>query len=316
MNQQMDAERRPALPALIFRALFEKRRPRGYMRLGTWMARACPSMQRIKVPYKGTWVFLDLRKVDHQTTFFDGPDLYEAEEQKLLDQVVPTGGTAIDVGANLGLYTISLARIVGPDGLIISFEPDVDSLLMNTAGLPQVIVRPFAVSDTNGRVIFRRHRSSALSRVVSEVEATQRDLVVSSVTLDSELSRLGLDKVDFLKLDTEGTEAKALTGARRLLGGSMPPVVLFEWIPGFRNRWEQSALSVLRDNVGQGWRLFRVGWNRPIAEIHGFEEPDEEANIIAFPPSRASALCRFLECSMLDSVSPEAKPLLQGVANL
>jgi FkbM family methyltransferase len=312
----MEANGRPTLPARVFRALFEKRRPRGYMRLGTWMARACPSMQRIKVPYKGTWVSLDLRKIDHQTTFFDGAELYEAEEQTLLEQLVPTGGTAIDVGANLGLYTITLARLVGPEGLVISFEPEADSLLMNTAALPQVIVRPFAVSDTSGPVVFRRHRSTALSRVVSKAEATGRDSLISSVTLDSELSRLGLNRVDFLKIDTEGREANVLAGARRLLSGAVPPVVLFEWIPGFRDRWEQSALSVLRENGGQGWRLFRVGWNLPIAEVHGFEEPEEEANIIAFPPSRASALCRFLECSRRDSFSPEAKPLLQGVANL
>lgn len=312
----MEADGRPALPERIFRALFEKRRPRGYMRLGTWMSRACPSMQRVRVPYRGTWISLDLRKIDHQTTFLDGADLFEAEEQKLLEQLVPSGGTAIDVGANVGLYTITLARLVGPAGLVISFEPDVESLLKNTAELPQVIVRPCAVSDANGQVIFRRHRSTTLSRIVSKTEATKRDSLIDSVTVDSELSRLGLENADFLKIDTEGREANVLAGARGLLSGALPPVVLFEWIPGFRNRWEQSALAVLRDNVGRGWRLFRVGWNRPIAEIHGFAEPEEEANIIAIPPGRATALRRFLECSGLDSFSAETTPLLKGVVNL
>jgi FkbM family methyltransferase len=306
MKHQIEAEG-PALPARIFRALFEKSRPRGYMRLGTWMARVCPSMQRIKVPYKGTLISLDLRKIDHQTTFFDGADLYEAEEQRLLDHLVPTGGIAIDVGAGLGLYTITLARLVGPEGVVISFEPEADSLLVNTAGLPQVMIRPCAVSDTNGQVTFRRHRSTTLSRIVSKAEATGRDRLIDSVTLDAELMCLGLDRVDFLKIDTEGTEASVLNGARRLLSGNMPPVVLFEWIPGFRDRSEQSALAILNQNVAQGWRLFRVGWNRPISEIEGFQEPGECANIIAFPPGRVTALRRFLECSGFNSSFSETR---------
>jgi len=269
------------------------------MRLGSWMAHLFPSMQRISVPYNGGWISLDLRKIDHQTTFLDGASLYEAEEQRLLEHLVPVGGTAIDVGANVGLYTITLARLVGPTGRVISYEPEVDSLLRNTAGLPQVLVRPFAVSNSEGPVIFRSHRSSSLSRVVSHVEATSRDSVTGSVTLDAERSRLGLRTVDFLKIDTEGAEPNALAGAQQLLSESSAPVILFEWIPNFRSRWNKSALSVLKENAGEGWRLFRVGWNRPAAEINSFEEPPEEANIFAFPPSRSSALQRFLKYSGL-----------------
>jgi FkbM family methyltransferase len=261
------------------------------------MAHAFPSMQRVSVPYGGTSICLDLRRVDHQAMFLDGVIFYESEEQKLVEQLVPSGGTAIDVGANVGLYTITLARLVGPKGRVISYEPEADNLIANTARLVQVTVRCAVVSEVEGLVSFRHHRSSSLSRVISKSEAIGRDLQVASVTLDAEVSRLGLGGIDFLKIDTEGSEGDVFAGARRLLSEASAPVILFEWIPGFRNRWNRSALAVLKETAGPDWRLFRVGWNRPMMEIYGFEEPTVEANIFAFPPARSLALRQFLECA-------------------
>jgi len=67
------------------------------MRLGTWMARACPSMQKLEVPLsEGISISLDLRKIDHQPIFLDGIVTAEEQERDLLTLLVPEGGTAID----------------------------------------------------------------------------------------------------------------------------------------------------------------------------------------------------------------------------
>ena len=286
---------RPGLPARLFRALFRSRRPRGYMRLGTWMARAFTSMQTVRVPLDDELlVSLDLRKIDHQPVFLDGRVVGEEEERRLLKRLVPQAGTAIDVGANFGIHALTLARIVGPNGLVIAYEPAPDSLLLNVSALPQIIVRPFVVSDVEAEVGFRQERSTTLSRMVFEGEHTSCDVRVRSVRLDAEIARLRLPEVDFLKIDVEGLEDRVLRGAQRLLASSSPPVLCMEWIPGFRGRWKQSPLAVLREIVEPGWRLFRVGFGLPTVEILEFEEPTEEANIIAFPPCRSRALSEIL----------------------
>lgn len=291
-----DPETKPTpLSARLFRALFRKSRPRGYMRVGTWMARACSSMQNVEVPLgNGSSLFLDLRKIDHQPIFLDGRITFEAEERNSLSYFVRSGGIAVDVGANLGIYTVTLASLVGPRGLVLAYEPRPEDVRANTSKLPQVIVRPFAVSDEEGELPFREERSTALSRTVSTNEAVMSNLRVASVTLDAEVSRLRINSVDFLKIDIEGAEDRALLGASRLLSGSSPPIVMFEWIPAFQARWTYGAFGVLRNIIGDDWRMFRVGWGRPTTEIIEFKEPLENANILAFPPGRGEALSLFL----------------------
>ena len=298
-SEQRESATSVSLPAAAFRALFEKRRLRGYMRLGSWAARLFPSMQRTILQYQGTSISLDLRRIDHQTTFLDGAGVFESDERRLLEEVVPAGGTAIDVGANVGLFTISLAKLVGPTGLVISYEPDSKNLLTNTAAFSQVLVRPVAVSDKEEQVTFRLHRSSSLSRIVPQSARSMKDLSIAAVTLDAEMFRHNLPRIDFLKIDVEGGEANVLAGAPQLLSDQQAPVIMFEWIPGFRERWLKSALAIMKDSVGDGWRLFRVGWNQPVAEIQDFAEPETEANIFAFPPNRSVALQKFLEAAGL-----------------
>jgi FkbM family methyltransferase len=298
-SEQRESAGSVPIPAAVFRALFEKRRPRGYMRLGSWAARLFPSMQQTRLQYQGTSISLDLRRIDHQTTFLDGAGTFESDERRLLEEIVPAGGTAIDVGANIGLFTLSLAKLVGPTGLVISYEPDSQNLLTNTAAFSQVQVRPVAVSDKEEQVTFRLHRSSSLSRIVPKSARSMKDLSIDAVTLDAEKFRHSLTRIDFLKIDVEGAEANVLAGAPQLLSDEHAPVIMFEWIPGFRGRWQKSALAVLKDSVGDGWRLFRVGWNQPVAEIKNFAEPETEANIFAFPPNRSLALQRFLDAAGL-----------------
>ena len=159
------------LAARVFRSLFHNMRPRGYMRLGTWMARMNPSMRRVKVRLDDeSFLSLDLRKIDHQPIFLDGSVSFEAEERRMLRSLIPSGGAAIDVGANQGVYALTLARLVGETGLVIAYEPDPSDLLINAANWPQIVVRPFAVANAEGRAAFRRERSSALSHIVPERE--------------------------------------------------------------------------------------------------------------------------------------------------
>jgi FkbM family methyltransferase len=283
------------LPGRIFRALFHKTRPRGYMRIGQWMARVFPSMQDERVPFdEELFVSLDLRKIDHQPIFLDGQVKGDQEERTLLARIIPLGGTVIDVGANLGIYTLTLARLVGPQGLVISYEPEADALLKNTRALSQVVVRPFIVADRETQLRFKRERSTALSRIANDREESASDISLSSVTLDADCARLGLSDVAFIKIDVEGAEERVLNGARNLLTSSSPPILFFEWIPGFRARWQEGAFALLKRIVGGDWRFFRVGFDQPAKEIIGLNEPAEDANVIGFPPTRELELIRFL----------------------
>ncbi len=137
------------------------------------------------------------------------------------------GDVVVDGGAYHGTFTVLAARMVGPEGKVIAFEPDGRNRErlrenINLNGLDNVIVVPKGLWSSDRRMAFCEYGEdfSALSyddlqcNVNREHEANGE---VDVVALDSELGRLGIDRLDFLKMDIEGSEIEAVKGARNIL---------------------------------------------------------------------------------------------------
>ncbi len=263
------------------------------------MATAFPSMRRVAVVHGRDVLWLDLWHIDHQPIFLDGGVSSEPLEREAVPRLVDPGRVAIDVGANVGVFATLLADLFGPTGLVLAYEPAATPLLVNATSRPQLLVRPFAVADRGGTVAFRHHRSTTLSRIVPDAERRPGDANLSTVTIDGELQRLGLSRIDFVKIDVEGHEDAVLRGAAGFLAREPRPVLMFEWIPDFRGRSTEGPVGALARLGGTGWRLFRAGWDRPPAPLPGLEEPDSPATIFAFPPERPDRLTAFLEVASL-----------------
>lgn len=153
-------------------------------------------------------------------------------ERRALMQRVPKGGTFIDVGANVGLYTCSLARHVGPEGQCFAFEPfpgNYSALQRNIKlnRLTNVHVQQIALSSEVGWVTLygppgpSSETSGAIGSKLSEqyVEVAK----VPCQALDS------LDvgsRVDALKIDVEGNELSVLHGAKQLLARHRPALLI------------------------------------------------------------------------------------------
>jgi FkbM family methyltransferase len=124
---------------------------------------------------------------------------------------VESGDVVADVGANVGLYAVALARRVGPTGRVIAYEPDAanaELLCRNIElnGVGRVVeVCELAVGSAPGELPFLSDRQQ--SRVDPAGESRVR-----VVALDDELERIAL-----LKIDVEGLECDVLDGARSLL---------------------------------------------------------------------------------------------------
>lgn len=150
---------------------------------------------------------------------------YEPEETALIANALDRADVFVDVGANIGYYTVMAAK----RGLhVISFEPSTTTsrylyanLLAN--GLDQVEVLPLAASDKVAlAVIYGTGGTASLvagwSRA-SEVYAT----VIPTTTLDHVLAGRFLDRRLFVKIDIEGAELDCLHGARETLARTMAP---------------------------------------------------------------------------------------------
>jgi FkbM family methyltransferase len=156
-------------------------------------------------------------------------DWFEDEIRFVRKLLVP-GQHALDIGANYGVYTLSMAALVGPAGSIHAFEPDPATAALLRAsleenGFAQVKVIERAVADKIGRGHFRIEGNSELNRLVDADESTGTDTGVEITTLDHCRKEFGWDAIDFIKIDAEGQEPQVVRGAARLLGESSPLVM-------------------------------------------------------------------------------------------
>lgn len=152
---------------------------------------------------------------------------YEVMLSLLYHRFVKPGDAVIDGGANAGLHSAPLAALVGPTGIVHSFEPNpivAENLKQRLKG-KSAIVHQKALSNFPGSVSFLVNREkSALSHISYLHDKGDEGIIVEAVCLDDIIS----DRpISFIKLDLEGADFLALQGAERILLEDRP-IVVFE----------------------------------------------------------------------------------------
>jgi FkbM family methyltransferase len=190
--------------------------------------RILPSNERLwtqvrEGPLKGIWFELNPRTGQG---FFRG-DAENAGQQLLANRLRP-GMVFYDLGANIGLYSLLAARIVGDTGYVYSFEPDAEvaaRLRRNVVqnGFTNVIIVEAGVWSTSGDFGFVVAGPSSPDRATGTFVPKVRDSVgmkVRCIALDDFISTAPPPQV--IKCDVEHAEVKVLHGARKLIETSRP----------------------------------------------------------------------------------------------
>lgn len=141
----------------------------------------------------------------------------EPEVAHLMFRVLREGDLAVDAGANVGFFTVLMARLVGRDGRVVAFEPaavNLEKLRRNLAlnGVTNVEVRPTALWDSDGEMPFWYGHDTGACSLAQYHEAA------GSVLVRTEMLDACLDATPrLIKLDVEGAEERALRGGERWL---------------------------------------------------------------------------------------------------
>jgi FkbM family methyltransferase len=159
----------------------------------------------------------------------------DAEEPDLavVRRLVEPGSVAVDVGANIGIYTKVLSDLVGPTGRVISIEPVPETFAIlsqniRSLGLQNVISVNAAVSDADGEVTMEvpdyptggvNFYQASVVTSSSPLQGARR-IQVPAARLDTLLR--GQGNVDFVKCDVEGYELACLTGSTTILNSRIP----------------------------------------------------------------------------------------------
>lgn len=162
------------------------------------------------------------------------PRSYEPEKARFLRKHSRPGTLAVDVGAHIGLFSVEMARRVGPGGQVVSFEPNsqtraVLEQVLDLNGLAdRVAVREEAVAAHAASAAFygaAGSNSSSLFPSDDTPDGAHQRGAVSIVALDQVLSGSELP-LSCLKIDAEGAETAVLQGARELLQAHRPAVAI------------------------------------------------------------------------------------------
>ncbi len=209
--------------------------------------------------------------------------------------------TVIDVGANGGAHTMTMAETVGPDGRVVAFEPDQrifqSHLLPLQQRYPWISLHQVALSDHSGSARFYLDECTALSSLDARNHQPihtvgETDVAVS--TLDEIEALQTTRHLPFMKIDVEGAELRVLKGAKRTIAKYRPLIVLeLDWfhvfnanharyVAGEHERDAQSFFQWLRQ-LGNGYLALDFfggpicsysphDWNIFLVP-EGFEEP-------------------------------------------
>lgn len=180
-------------------------------------------------------------------------------ELGMLRRLLAAGGDFVDVGAHVGLYGVSAARLLGGRGRVLLFEPNPVSrrqLTQNLAlnGCDNAVVSAAAVSDKPGPAVLHRPRrgDASWSSLTEGLFAEEESIEVDTTTLDAEVERHGF-RPSLVKIDVEGHEPSVLAGASALL--TVKPALLVEL-------WPTHAAEIVFSLRSLGYEARRVGRRR------------------------------------------------------
>jgi FkbM family methyltransferase len=206
-------------------------------------------------------------------------------DERAIRGMLTPGCFCIDIGAHIGYYSLLLSKWVGQTGRVFSYEPVpytysfLERNLQHNA-TSNVKAEQAAAGSRNGvvRMAFPNGGRLGWSTV-----SDSGDVDVRCTTIDSEVSRLALDRVDFVKIDTEGYEPQVLAGAERTIQ-QMRPKIMFEVNRNALERHDVSPARVRDFFLSHNYELFTAE-RRGLSLITDLSQGPSYFNVFALPNS-------------------------------
>lgn len=180
-------------------------------------------------------------------------------ETRLLKKILKPGMMFIDVGANIGYFTLLAAQCVGKNGKVIAFEPEEKNFKLLEGNIKKntfhnVIVEKYAVSDTIGESSLYLDAQNPARHSLSSY-AGEKSVIVKTTTLDA---YLGDRKVDVVKIDVEGAEPAVLKGMGEVIRRNKNMSLIVEFYPKAIKRFGYAPEQFLSDLKNIGFSLYRI----------------------------------------------------------
>jgi FkbM family methyltransferase len=207
---------------------------------------------------QGNKMFLD--SIDSLGVF--GKGVHEPLTTELIKKEIKKGDIVLDIGANIGYYTLIFAKLVGEEGKVYAFEPDPANFALlkknvKINGYQNVILVDKAVSNKNGKTkLYISEKSCGLHRIY-DIHDGRKFIEIESVRLDDYFKNYN-GRIDWIKIDIEGAEWAAIQGMPLLLEKNKNLKIVTEFAPIFLKEYGIQPEEYLKLLQKYGFRIYNI----------------------------------------------------------
>ncbi|HEX6810039.1 MAG TPA: FkbM family methyltransferase [Planctomycetota bacterium] len=227
---------------------------------------------------------------------------FEPETIALYRSVLAERKVFLDVGAQVGQFTLLASRLVGPRGRVVAFEPDPKThrMLCKSVArnrLSNVMAVHAALADVNAVQTFHLSQAQNIGanslRPPAQGLDARTSVQVECWRMDDFLRDHGIPKPDLVKIDVEGAELLVLDGARQTLAGPDQPVLIVEFCEVTLAQFGASCEMLAARLEAFGYHLMYAG-EPPLRPYAGPHPQGRAINVAAIPAAR---LHEFTRCA-------------------
>lgn len=198
----------------------------------------------------------------HQSYWLYKNYIMDYDEFIFIEKLSKKGDVILDIGANVGVYSIWFDKCINGEGKIFAFEPDLNNFQKIQYNLklnnnpPSIKLYDSAVSNSNGYIEF----FSGLDEQSSISFATDQNLQsikVKTVTLDDFCEQNSISEINYLKIDVEGAEYLVLEGANAMLSSQSIRIIQLELNDHISN-FNIKIEDVVNMMEKKGYKLYRL----------------------------------------------------------
>ncbi len=216
---------------------------------------------------------------------------FEQEELNFFSSYIDHGFVVLDIGANIGLHSLYAANLVGVNGKVYSFEPVKstfnrlkENILINKFNNIQAFNVAMSDESKTSEITVSKDGFDAWNSMVGKSCQTGDNFEIETIktlTLDSFVEKEHLqNKIDFIKIDTEGWELQVLKGGREYLK-NYSPVIMFEYSEDICENFNVSLNEVYDLLTNLGYYLYKFDHMKNILKKVVREDKFGVANLIA-----------------------------------
>lgn len=156
----------------------------------------------------------------------------------IFENLVPNS-SVLDIGANIGYYTLIMAKLVGTQGNVFAFEPEPSNFKILSKNIKinnytNVNAEKFILSEHDGKTkLFLSNSDPGSHKIFPSNNTDERNIIVDSISVDSYFKKHSIDPhiINFIKMDVEGSEFSVLKGMKTILDKKNDLKIILEYDP-------------------------------------------------------------------------------------